>query len=132
MHLFDRCTRPTLGRMSKQVYIQTEFGLKVGECMRDVNVAESIVPLGEFKAKAAQILRDLSEHNEPIIITQNGRAAAVVLSPAAFEEFRERQRVLEAVAEGIADLDEGRVVDHQDVRAWLESWGSESERDAPQ
>jgi prevent-host-death family protein len=99
--------------------------------MRDVNVAEGIVPLGEFKAKAAQILRELGDSNEPLIITQNGRPAAVMLSPAAFEEVRERQRLLEAVAEGIADLDEGRVVDHKDVRAWLKSWGTDGEREPP-
>jgi len=99
--------------------------------MRDVNVADGIVPLGEFKAKAAQILRDLGESNEPLIITQNGRPAAVVLSPAAFEEVRERQRLLEAVAEGISDLDEGRVVEQKDVRTWLKSWGSETELEPP-
>jgi prevent-host-death family protein len=99
--------------------------------MRDVNVAEGIVPLGEFKAKAAQILRDLGETDEPLIITQNGRPAAVVLSPVAFEHIRERQRLLEAVAEGIADADEGRVHDHKSVRAWLKSWGTDTELDPP-
>jgi prevent-host-death family protein len=99
--------------------------------MRDVNVAEGIVPLGEFKAKAAQILRDLSDSDEPIIITQNGRPAAVVLSPAAFEELRERQRVLEAVAEGIADAEAGRVFDNKPVYAWLKSWGTDAELEPP-
>lgn len=99
--------------------------------MRDVNVAEGIVPLGEFKAKAAQILRDLGNSDEPLIITQNGRPAAVVLSPSAFEHLRERQRLLEAVAEGIADADDGRVHDHKDVRAWLKSWGTDRELDPP-
>ena len=55
-----------------------------------------------------------------------------MLSPAAFEEVRERQRLLEAVAEGIADLDEGRSVDHKDVRTWLKSWGTNAEREPPQ
>ena len=39
--------------------------------MRDINAAEGIVPLGEFKAKATRILRDLSKRDEPLIITQN-------------------------------------------------------------
>jgi len=29
--------------------------------MRDINVANGIVPLGEFKAKASSILKELSE-----------------------------------------------------------------------
>lgn len=99
--------------------------------MRDVNVSDGIVPLGEFKAKAAQILRDLGENDEPLVITQNGRPAAVVLSPAAFEELRDRHRLLESVALGMADANAGRVVDDRRVRAWLESWGSDAELDPP-
>ena len=99
--------------------------------MRDINVAEGIVPLGEFKARASQILKDLGDTDEPLIITQNGRPAAVVLSPAAFELLRERQRVLEAVAEGIADADEGRVYEHKSIRTWLKSWGTDAEVEPP-
>ena len=100
--------------------------------MRDINAAEGIVPLGEFKAKAAQILRDLSGSDEPLIITQNGRPAAVVLSPGAFQDLRERQRVLEMVAEGIADAEAGRVCDDKQTRAWLKSWGTDTETEPPQ
>ena len=100
--------------------------------MRDINAAKGIVPLGEFKAKAAQILRDLSGSDEPLVITQNGKPAAVILSPAAFEEFRERQRVLEAVVEGVADAEAGQVYEHKQVRAWLKTWGTDAEREPPQ
>jgi predicted transcriptional regulator len=48
-----------------------------------------------------------------------------MMSPAAFQEF------LEAVAEGIADTETGRVVDHKKVRRWLDSWGTDREKDAP-
>lgn len=38
---------------------------------------------------------------------------------------------VEAVREGIADADSGRLVDHDRVAAWLESWGSEAELPPP-
>lgn len=96
--------------------------------MKDFNAAHSIVPLGEFKAKAAGLLKAL---DDPLIVTQNGRAAAVVLSPESFEELRERIRFLEAIAEGVADADAERVADHADVRTWLKSWGKGGESDPP-
>jgi len=99
--------------------------------MRDINVSEGIVPLGEFKSKASKIIRDLASSDEPLVITQNGRPAAVLMSPTAFQELRERQEFLQAVAEGVADSESGRVVDHKRVRGWLESWGSEREKDPP-
>ena len=99
--------------------------------MRDVNVSEGIVPLGEFKTRAAKIIRDIAGSDEPLVITQNGRPAAVLMSPAAFQELRERHEFLQGVAEGVADSEAGRVVDHKRVRRWLESWGTDREKDAP-
>lgn len=97
----------------------------------EVNVADGIVPLGEFKAQAARYLRDLAAHGEPMVITQNGRPVAVVMSPAAFEDIRARQEHLEAVARGIEDADRGDLVDHAKVRDWLLSWGKPDERRPP-
>jgi len=99
--------------------------------MRDINVSEGIVPLGEFKAKASKIIRDIAGSDEPLIITQNGRPAAILMSPTAFQEMRERHEFFLSVAEGIADSETGRVVDHKKVRRWLESWGTDQEKAAP-
>ena len=99
--------------------------------MRDVNVSDGIVPLGEFKTRASKIIRDLAGSDEPLVITQNGRPAAVLMSPSAFQELRERQEFLQAVAEGVADSEAGHVVDHKKVRRWLEGWGTDKEKDAP-
>ncbi|MEM7349828.1 MAG: CopG family ribbon-helix-helix protein [Acidobacteriota bacterium] len=38
---------------------------------------------------------------------------------------------IEAIRTGIADADAGRVVDHDDVAAWLDSWGTANELPAP-
>jgi prevent-host-death family protein len=100
--------------------------------MRDINVSDGIVPLGEFKANASKIIREIGDSDEPLVITQNGRPAAVLISPAAFQQLRERQDFLEAVSEGLADSEAGRVVDHGKVKRWLETWGgTDRERAAP-
>ena len=99
--------------------------------MHDINVSEGIVPLGEFKTNASRIIREIAGSDEPLVITQNGRPAAVLMSPSAFQELRERHEFLEAVAEGLADSEAGRVVDSKKVRRWLEGWGTDREKDAP-
>ena len=38
---------------------------------------------------------------------------------------------VQAIREGIADADAGRLVDHEKVVAWLESWGTDDELSAP-
>jgi hypothetical protein len=43
--------------------------------VKEVQVFDGIVPLGEFKAQAAKLLKRLRESGEPMVITQNGRPA---------------------------------------------------------
>lgn len=83
--------------------------------MREIRIAEDFVPVSEFKAQAADWFRKIAETNAPVVVTQNGKPAGVLLSPRAFDELTERARFVDAVAEGLADSEAGRVRDHADV-----------------
>lgn len=85
--------------------------------MPNLRIAEDIVPLSDFKARASEMLKRISETGAPIIITQNGRAAGVLLSPAEFDVLIDRTRFVNAVAAGIADVESGRVVEHESMVA---------------
>ena len=85
--------------------------------MRNIRVSENIIPVSEFKARAAELLRRLSGSSEPLVITQNGKAAGVLLSPAAYDEFTERFGFMKAVEQGLSDIDVGRVTPHADLVA---------------
>jgi prevent-host-death family protein len=87
--------------------------------MHPVRISEDIVPVSDFKAQAADFLRRVAETGQPLVITQNGKAAGVLLSPAEFDRLTERARFLAAVGEGLADADAGRLSDHDDVVARL-------------
>jgi prevent-host-death family protein len=77
------------------------------------------VPLGEFKSKAAQYLKRLAERNHPMVITQNGRPAAVLLSPSEFDRLLEKHRFLMSVASGLEDADSDRVMDTVELKKRL-------------
>ena len=85
--------------------------------MSHLRVAEDIVPLSDFKARASELLKRLAETGAPIVITQNGRAAGVLLSPAEFDALTERIRFISAVAEGLEDARSGKVVTHESLVA---------------
>lgn len=85
--------------------------------MRPVRISESFVPISEFKAQAAEWLRKIGESGAPLVVTQNGRPAGVLLSPEAFDALTEQARFVTAVSEGLADAEAGRVHDHAEVKA---------------
>ena len=83
--------------------------------MKALQISQDIVPVSDFKAQAADWLRRVADTGQPVVITQNGRAAGVLLSPARFDELTERSRFLEAVDAGLADSEAGRVHSHEEV-----------------
>ena len=89
--------------------------------MSNLRVAEDIVPLSDFKARASELLKRLAETGAPIVITQNGRAAGVLLSPAEFDALTERIRFLNAVAEGLEDARSDKVVTHERMVAEVQT-----------
>jgi prevent-host-death family protein len=85
--------------------------------MRALRISEDIVPVSDFKAQATDWLRRVANSGHPVVITQNGKAAGVLLSPAEFDRLTEQARFVAAVREGIADADAGRVHSHASVVA---------------
>jgi prevent-host-death family protein len=87
--------------------------------MKPISVTDDIVPIGEFKAQISRLLRRLAEGAGPLIVTQNGRAAGVVLAPAEYDRLRYREQFLESVFAGAVDADAGRVMDTATLREHL-------------
>jgi len=96
--------------------------------MKEVHVFDGIVPLGEFKAQAAKLLKRLGESGEPMVITQNGRPAGVLVSPREFDRIQERQRFLESIAAGLADAEAGKVTGTAELKKRLRAWRAERAR----
>jgi prevent-host-death family protein len=88
--------------------------------VKELQATEDIVPLGEFKAKASEMLRKLRSTNRPLVITQNGKPAAVVITPEDFDTLVERERFVAAVRRGVADADAGRTIADGELDAELE------------
>jgi prevent-host-death family protein len=95
--------------------------------MKEVQISDGIVPLGEFKAQAARLLKRIGESGQPMVITQNGRPAGVLLSPREYDRMQERQRFLESIAAGLADAESGRTITTMELRERLRVWRSDGD-----
>jgi prevent-host-death family protein len=84
--------------------------------MRPIKISEDIVPIGEFRAQAAHWLKRAGETAQPVVITQNGKPAAVLLSPAEYDRLQDRQRFLESVTAGIEDAEAGRIMTTSELK----------------
>src|SRR5215467_14354014 len=97
--------------MAKAVY-----GFRAGEGpapayqarSRSFQTAEDIIPIAELKANMSEIVRGLDDRPRPLVVTLNGKPAAVVMSPREYDLLSYRARFLDAVNEGLADVHAGR------------------------
>lgn len=62
-----------------------------------------------LKENAAAVLRTLAEQREPMIITQNGEARAVIQDVASYEEAQEQLALLKILALSTREIEEGKV-----------------------
>ncbi|HEY8020484.1 MAG TPA: type II toxin-antitoxin system Phd/YefM family antitoxin [Thermoanaerobaculia bacterium] len=83
--------------------------------MKSMRLAEDILPIGEFKAQASSVIRNLQESNRAIVITQNGRPAAVLITPQEFDRLSEQQRFLAAIDQGWAESEAGLGIDDDEL-----------------
>lgn len=86
-----------------------------------LQVAEDIVPIGELKAHLSERIRALRSGGRPLVVTQNGRAAAVMLAPEDFDRLTAHARFVSAVQDGLDDLDAGRVISDEELRRSLDA-----------
>lgn len=77
--------------------------------------SSQIKPISYLKANAAEILDRLAERREPMLITQNGEARAVIQDVSSYEETQETLALLKILALGNREIEEGKVRPVADV-----------------
>ncbi|MCX7366828.1 MAG: type II toxin-antitoxin system Phd/YefM family antitoxin [Alphaproteobacteria bacterium] len=81
--------------------------------------AARIKPISYFKANAAEIIKELGEVGEPMIITQNGEATAIVQDIVSYEKTQETLALLKILALANRDIEQGRYRPAKDAFADL-------------
>jgi len=67
-----------------------------------------IVPVTDLRQDAAAVLEKVQKAEEPWIITQRGRAAAVLLSIETYERSQREQELLRLLAVGEKEIARGK------------------------
>ena len=75
----------------------------------------NIIPISDLRQDAAKLLKKLNKNNEPLIITQRGRAAAVLIGVEAYEKFEYEKELLRSLAKGEREVELGEGYDIDSV-----------------
>ena len=71
----------------------------------------NIIPVSDLRQDAAKLLKQLQNDNEPLIITQRGRATAVMLGVDAYEKLEHDKEILRLLTKGEREIEAGKGYD---------------------
>ena len=96
--------------------------MSVGEMTRIVVMSDSVLPLAEIKKRLSEIVDGVEERHDRVLLTRNGRPAALIISPDDLEALEETLDLLsdpaavKAIRRAEAEVARGRVLTGDELR----------------
>ena len=80
-----------------------------------MDIKNDIKPISYIKAHAADMLKRVNETHNPMIITQNGEAKAVLLDAESYQQMTRSIGILKILATGEKEIEQKKLVDNETV-----------------
>lgn len=80
-----------------------------------MRIEHDVKPVTYMKTKAAELLRSVDESRRPVVITQSGQPKGVLMDFTSYQELRQATLLLRLLAQGEAEVREGRTVPQDQV-----------------
>ena len=81
--------------------------------MPRLNLSEDVKPLSEFRANVAACITQVHRTRRPVVITNHGKSAAVLLDVSAYEGLMQKMEVLSDICFAEDQLAQGQGVSHE-------------------
>jgi prevent-host-death family protein len=80
-----------------------------------INLKEDIKPISYIKTNAAAMMKYVNERKNPIIITQNGEAKAVLIDIETYQDTQDAFALMNIIKIAEKDIENGRIRKAEDV-----------------
>lgn len=97
--------------------------------MRRTRLDEDIRPVTEFRENAATLIRQVQESKRPLVLTQRGHSAAVLLDVGEYEKLVGELELRRQVEAAEKELAEGKGVAHEQVAERIVELAQRLDRD---
>ncbi len=88
--------------------------------MSTIKIEKDVVPLSAFRASYKEYITGFEQaERSSLILTQNGKAAAVLLSPREYDRLTEKQEIMNLIASRLQEILKGDFVGDND-KMWKE------------
>ena len=88
----------------------------------------NIIPITDLRQDATTVVKRVTASREPLVITQRGRATAVMVSLEAYEHSQHELELLRILARGEKEIEAGKGYELEEVLAEVDSLLKEKKR----
>jgi prevent-host-death family protein len=81
-----------------------------------------LIPITDLKRQGGKVLEALRADRSPMVITEHGRAAAVLMDIASYEAMTRRYEILKGIDAGEQDIAAGRTITWEEAKVELRKW----------
>ena len=86
---------------------------------RHFRIATDVKPVSDFRANAAGMIEQVKTSGRPLVLTQRGESAAVLLDVAVYQELIEEIELLSDVRTAMKQVELGQVMSNSAAKAEL-------------
>ena len=87
----------------------------------DISISKDIEPLSEFRKKSSDFVKRLKKEKQPIILTQHGKSAAVLMDVSEYERFSKKLEMLEDLLEAKQQVEQGKTYTMDQAKERIET-----------
>ena len=87
----------------------------------NISLANDIEPLSEFRKKSADFVKRLKKEKQPIVLTQHGKSAAVLMDVSEYERFTRKMEMLEDLLEAKQQVEQGKTYTLDEARERIDN-----------
>lgn len=85
----------------------------------NIKFSKDVIPLSDLKVNPGKVVNQVRETHRPVLLTSRGRGVAVVQDLEDYEKHQEESAFIKAVAQGLMDVKNGRVMELAEAKAKL-------------
>lgn len=89
--------------------------------MSRIQLDEDIRPLSEFRANVTAFINKVRKTKRPMVITQRGKSAAILLGVSEYEEMMNKIELLSDIHLAEKQISDGLGIDHSQAKRQIKS-----------
>jgi len=81
-----------------------------------LNLVNDIRPISYIKSHTAEMIKQVGDNRNPIIVTQNGEAKAVIIDVDSYQNLLNSINLMKIISIGDRNIKNGKIISHDEVK----------------